>query len=66
MPIVNIQIIAGLNLDQKRKITEEVTKTLASNAGSKPERIYIIFQDVSLENWGVEGQLVADRKRNPN
>lgn len=63
MPIVNIQIIAGLNLDQKRKIAEEVTRTLVSNAGSKPERTHIIFQDVGKENWGIEGQLVIDRMK---
>lgn len=61
MPIVSIQIVAGLNLDQKRKIAEEVTRTLVSNAGSKPERTHIIFQDIGKENWSVEGQLVIDR-----
>jgi 4-oxalocrotonate tautomerase family enzyme len=61
MPIVSIQIVASLNLDQKRKIAEEVTRTLVSNAGSKPERTHIIFQDIGKENWSVEGQLVIDR-----
>ncbi|CAM8669011.1 4-oxalocrotonate tautomerase [Comamonadaceae bacterium] len=61
MPIVSIQIVAGLNLDQKRKIAEEVTRTLVSNAGTKPERTHIIFQDIGKENWSVEGQLVIDR-----
>nr|WP_315494631.1 4-oxalocrotonate tautomerase family protein [uncultured Rhodoferax sp.] len=62
MPIVNLQLIAGLSLDQKRTLVAEITQTLSRVIGAKPERTHILIQEVADEDWGLEGRLVLDRR----
>ena len=62
MPIVNLQLIAGLSVDQKRTLVAEITQTLARVTGAKPERTHILIQEVADEDWGLEGRLVLDRR----
>ncbi|MDH4449607.1 MAG: 4-oxalocrotonate tautomerase family protein [Rhodoferax sp.] len=65
MPVVHLQIVAGLSVEQKRAITQEITRVLTEHAHTKPERTHIIFSDIQPEDWGFEGRLVVDR-RNPS
>ncbi len=62
MPIVNLQLIAGLSVDQKRTLVAEITQTLSRVIGAKPERTHILIQEVTDEDWGLEGRLVLDRR----
>ncbi len=65
MPIVNLQIIRGLSVAQKRTLVAEITHTLARVAGAKPERTHVLIQEVADEDWGLEGRLVLDRRAAP-
>ena len=65
MPIVSLQLIAGLSLDQKRTLVAEITHILARVTGAKPERTHILIQEVADEDWGLEGRLVLDRRAQP-
>lgn len=62
MPIVNLQLIRGLSLEQKRTLVAEITQTLVRVTGAKPARTHILIQEVDDADWGVEGQLVQDRR----
>lgn len=62
MPVVNIQIVQGLDDSQKRILVDEITSCLARVTGSKPEKTHIIIQEVLDTNWGYEGKLVVDRR----
>ncbi len=62
MPIVNLQVIHGLSVDQKRTLVAEMTQTLSRVTGSKPERTHILIQEVADEDWGLDGRLVLDRR----
>ncbi|OYQ40874.1 4-oxalocrotonate tautomerase [Rhodoferax sp. TH121] len=65
MPIVNLHIVRGLSVEQKRTLVAEITQTLARVAGAKPARTHIVIQEVADEDWGLEGQLVLDRRAAP-
>jgi 4-oxalocrotonate tautomerase len=60
MPYINVQILEGATKEQKSKIVREMTQTLVSVLGKKPEHIHIVINEVSSENWGFAGMLTSD------
>jgi 4-oxalocrotonate tautomerase len=65
MPYVNVRITKdGVTAEQKRRIVEEITQTLVSVLGKKPEHTHVVIDEVEPENWGFAGMLTTDyRKR---
>ena len=62
MPYVNIQITKGATREQKAKIVQDVTQSLSSVLGKKPEYTHIVIQEIEEENWGFSGMLTDDWK----
>jgi 4-oxalocrotonate tautomerase len=61
MPYVNVRITKdGATAEQKRRIVEEITSTLANVLGKKPEHTHIVIDEVEPENWGFAGMLTTD------
>ncbi len=60
MPYVNVQITKGATREQKRKVVEEMTQTLVSVLGKKPEHIHIVIQEIETDDWGFAGMLTTD------
>ena len=63
VPYVNVQITKGAKRAQKAKIVAEITETLVTTLGKKPEHIHIVLQEIEEEDWGFAGQLTDDWKR---
>ena len=63
MPIATIQMIEGRSEDQKRRIIERVSQTLAEASESPLEAIRIIIQEVPATNWGKAGKMAKDLGR---
>jgi 4-oxalocrotonate tautomerase len=59
MPVVNIQLFEGRN-EAKAAIAKEVTESIVKHANIDPKYIYVIFNDVSVENWAISGELFSD------
>ncbi len=66
MPYVNVKITRdGNSIEQKKRIVEEITQTLVSVLGKKPEHIHIVIDEIEPENWGFAGVLTTEfRKKN--
>lgn len=66
MPYVNVKITKdGVTVAQKKQIVEEITQTLVSVLGKKPEHIHIVIDEIEPENWGFAGMLTTEyRERN--
>lgn len=60
MPYINVQILKGATVDQKRELVMQMTKTLEDVLGKKPEHIHIVIDEVDEENWGYSGKLTSD------
>lgn len=61
MPYVNVRITKdGVTDTQKRRIVEEITRTLVSVLDKKPEHIHIVIDEIEPENWGFAGMLTTD------
>ena len=64
MPYINVRITKdGVSVDQKKQIVEEMTQTLVSVLGKKPEHIHIIIDEIEPENWGFAGMLTTDYRK---
>lgn len=60
MPYVNVQITRGASRDQKRQLVEDITRSLVSTLGKKPEHIHIVIQEIEEEDWGFDGMLADE------
>lgn len=63
MPYVNVQITRGASREQKAQLVKDVTDSLVRVLGKKPEHIHIVIQEVAEEDWGFQGMLTDDWKR---
>jgi 4-oxalocrotonate tautomerase len=61
MPFVSIRISGSATRDQKAGIVADVTSSLVSRLGKNPAAVQIVIEEVSTENYGAGGQLIADR-----
>jgi len=62
MPHVQITMLEGRTLEQKRKLAARVTDVLAEECGARREAISIAIVDVTKEDFAIGGTLVADKK----
>ena len=63
MPYVRIEITAGATRDQKRALVADVTRSLIDNLGKRPEHIHVVIDEVAEENWGFEGMLTDEWRK---
>ena len=64
MPYVNVRITRdGVTVEQKRRVVEEITRTLVEVLGKRPEHIHVVIDEVEPENWGFAGELTPEYRR---
>jgi 4-oxalocrotonate tautomerase len=62
MPIVEIKLWIGRNKEMKRKLIENVSRTVAETLEISIDRIELIITDVPKENWGKHGVQASELK----
>lgn len=60
MPYVNVQILAGATVFQKRALVADITQSLVTRLGKKPEHIHIVIDEIATDNWGYAGELTTE------
>ncbi|VVS98229.1 Isomerase [Sphingomonas sp. EC-HK361] len=65
MPFVSIRISGTATKAQKAGIVADVTASLVARLGKNPAAVQIVIEEVSTENYGAGGILIADRGANP-
>jgi 4-oxalocrotonate tautomerase len=63
MPQVQITMLEGRTLEQKRRVAQRVTDALVEDAGASRDAISISFVEVSKENYASAGVLILDKKK---
>lgn len=61
MPVVNIAMLKGRSIEQKRKLVKSFTESMASILEIKPELISIIIEELDWDNWAVAGEIHSDK-----
>jgi len=61
MPFVSIRIAGTATRDQKAGIVDDVTRSLVTRLGKPAGAVQIVIEEISTENYGAGGQLLADR-----
>ncbi|HLJ87409.1 MAG TPA: 2-hydroxymuconate tautomerase [Candidatus Angelobacter sp.] len=62
MPHVQITMLKGRSIEQKRKMVERVTDAIAEEAKTAKEGVVITILEVDREDYAHGGVLMADRK----
>jgi len=62
MPHVQITMLKGRTLEQKRKLAARVTDALEQECGARREAISIAIVEVTKEDFASAGTLVVDKK----
>ena len=62
MPHVEITLIKGRSVEQKRKTAEKITQVVAEELNAKREDTTVAFIEVEKESFAHGGVLVVDRK----
>ena len=63
MPFVNIQILKGHPQARKDEIARRVTAAISEVAELPPEAIWVVFEDVTGDDWYVGPTRVSELKR---
>lgn len=61
MPVIRVEMFKGRTRDQKRTLIKELTDSFLRTCGGKAESVFIVIEDVEKENWGIGGELMADK-----
>ena len=61
MPLVQVTMLQGRTVDQKRKIAKHITDTMVEEGGAKREAIVVTFVELSKESYASGGVLMADK-----
>jgi 4-oxalocrotonate tautomerase len=62
MPLVQITMLSGRTVEQKRKVAQRITDVMVEEAGAKREAVIVTFNEVSKESYASGGVLMADKK----
>lgn len=61
MPTINVRLLKGRSIEQKRGFVEVVTGEAARILKCSPDVIDIVFEDIEKHDWAVGGKLASDK-----
>jgi 4-oxalocrotonate tautomerase len=61
MPVVQVKILKGRDVEAKRALAKAVTEALVATIDVKPEWVTVVIEEFERENWATSGQLHSDR-----
>ncbi|MBS1194414.1 MAG: 4-oxalocrotonate tautomerase family protein [Methanomicrobiales archaeon] len=60
MPVVIIKMGAGRTVEQKRRVADEITRTITTTFGVDPSWVTIFFDELDRESIAKSGRLLCD------
>jgi len=65
MPFIDIRLAGPASREQKAGIVADVTASMVMRLGKPAGAVQVNITELSLENYGAGGQLLADRQPAP-
>ncbi len=63
MPFVNIRILEGHSQERKDAISRRVTEAISEIAELPKEAVWVVFEDVSADDWYVGATTVSELRK---
>lgn len=60
MPIVQIHMLEGATVEQKRELAKRMTDVVCETLNRAPEKVRVIMTDMPHDSYAVAGVLHAD------
>lgn len=60
MPIIQVEMLKGRTLEQKRALAEKVTQAVVETANCPKEAVKVIIREMEFENYSQGGVLKCD------
>jgi 4-oxalocrotonate tautomerase len=61
MPLVQITLLKGRTIEQKRKVAERITQAMVEEAKATKEAVVVTFIEITREDYASAGVLLADK-----
>jgi len=61
MPIIEVHLLEGRTLEQKRDLVAQVTEAVCRSLDARPEQVRIILSEMPREGYAIAGKLTCDR-----
>jgi 4-oxalocrotonate tautomerase len=62
MPLIQVTMLKGRTVEQKRKVAERLTQVMVEEANAVKEAVTITFIEITREDYASAGVLLADKK----
>jgi 4-oxalocrotonate tautomerase len=62
MPLIQVTMLKGRTVEQKRKVAERLTQVMVEEAKAAREAVVITFIEITREDYANAGVLLADKK----
>ena len=66
MPLIQVTMVEGRTLDQKRALMAELTQAAVRALDVPTDRVRIAIYEVSGDNWGIGGLPYSDVRGTPS
>jgi 4-oxalocrotonate tautomerase len=63
MPIVQIHLLEGRDIEKKRELARKITQVVCDTLGSPPEKVRVILSDMAHHDYSVGGVLHCDEPK---
>lgn len=60
MPVVTIQMAKGRSLEQKQRVVQEITRSIAETFQIDPGMVTVLIQELKRENIAKAGVLLSE------
>ena len=62
MPTIRVELLEGRTPEQKKNLTQALTKAVVDTLGSKPESVDILFFDIKRHDWATGGEMWSEKQ----
>jgi len=59
MPVVRVSMLEGRTKEQKAALAKTITDAVVEIAKTKPENVFVLFEDFRKEDWASAGKLLG-------
>ena len=61
MPFINVKMLAGRSIEQKRALVEALTEAMVETCEADWDGTTVVIEEYEREHWAKGGVLVSDR-----